>query len=189
MVALTDYLSSPSYDPGMVHTWNQFVEQYLKDYDPFAACLRIDYSMETALEAAKEFMNEPYVRRRITMLEEMRLKHIPKTEPLDKEEREAKEAEFESIDFTPHTPELDQQRIISALMREAHNTGPGSSHAARVTALGQLMKIYNMDKSDDKDTTINNNGGVMIVPAVGSVDDWEAQASGQQAELKKTVRD
>lgn len=64
---------------------DQFVDEYLKDYDPFRAAIRCKFSGPFAVEWSKRFMLEGYVQRRIMEItrkqrdlsdEEERLAHM-----------------------------------------------------------------------------------------------------------------
>lgn len=95
----------------------RFVEEYLADYDAFAAAIRIGYQEAFAQQYAKQFLTEPY------------------TLKLIKE----REAEFGIL------TEEDQHRkkIVAGLYREAHSRF--NSGAARVAALTQLAKIIGIE--------------------------------------------
>lgn len=95
----------------------RFVEEYLTDYDAFAAAIRLGYQEAFAQQYAKQFLTEPY------------------TLKLIKE----KEAEFGIL------TEEDQHRkkIVAGLYREAHSRF--NSGAARVAALTQLAKIIGIE--------------------------------------------
>lgn len=153
---------------------DRFVVEYLKDYSAFHAAVRIGYSdADMALQIAKDFLIEPYVARAISNAERARALHL-----------QDDESSFELPQgFAPHKEGDDKQRILSQLFKEAYYNGPGSSHSARVTALTTLAKLYKMDEKQGK--AVNTN--VMVVPAMGSVDDWEAHAAPQQEKLKQTV--
>jgi len=157
---------------------DKFIVEYLRDYNSYAACVRIGYVDEVALETAKQFMEEPYVRRGITNAEDARAKHL----------QASQEEDLVNLPpgFVPHNEDTDKQRIVSGLFREAFYKGPGATHNSRVSALTALAKIYKLDKEEkrDDDKLIPN---VMVVPAVGSAEDWEKMAAGQQADLKKQV--
>lgn len=158
---------------------DNFIREYLRDYNSYAACVRIGLMDEMALETAKTFMEEPYVRRGIADAEAQRASHLRKEQDND--------LSTLPEGFIPHDEETDKQRIVSGLFREAFFKGPGASHASRVSALGKLADIYKLAKEEKTDDKVASN--VMVVPAVGSVDDWEASAKSQQAELKQTVKD
>lgn len=95
----------------------RFVEEYLADYDAFAAAIRLGYQEAFAQQYAKQFLTEPY------------------TLKLIKE----KEAEFGIL------TEEDQHRkkIVAGLYREAHSRF--NSGSARVAALTQLAKIIGIE--------------------------------------------
>lgn len=95
----------------------RFVEEYLADYDPVAAAIRLGYQEAFAQQYAKQFLAEPY------------------TLKLIKE----KEAQFGIL------TEEDQHRkkIVAGLYREAHNRF--NSGSARVAALTQLAKIIGIE--------------------------------------------
>lgn len=95
----------------------RFVEEYLADYDAFAAAIRIGYQEAFAQQYAKQFLTEPY------------------TLKLIKE----REAEFGIL------TEEDQHRkkIVAGLYREAHSRI--NSGSARVAALTQLAKIIGIE--------------------------------------------
>lgn len=95
----------------------RFVEEYLADYDPVGAAIRLGYQEAFAQQYAKQFLAEPY------------------TLKLIKE----REAEFGIL------TEEDQHRkkIVAGLYREAHSRF--NSGAARVAALTQLAKIIGIE--------------------------------------------
>src|SRR5688572_21856105 len=45
---------------------DNFVTEYLKDYDPFAATVRVGYVREVAPQYASQFMGDVYVQREIS---------------------------------------------------------------------------------------------------------------------------
>lgn len=135
---------------------DKFVEQYILDYDEHAAALRCGYMDPWAAEHAKRLMVDPYVRWKIKDMEEK----------------------------ADNDPEIEKKRIIAALNREAHNTGAGSSHSARVTALTKLATIYGLEP-DPKGNVLAGN--VMVVPALADVTAWEQSAKNSQEALVKNV--
>lgn len=158
---------------------NRFVQEYLRDYSSYAACVRMGLMDDVALEQAKEFMGCPYVLKLLADAEAARAEHL-RTE-------DSRNLHILPDDFAPHDMDTDRQRIVSALFREAFYKGPGSSHSSRVAALGKLSDIYKLTKEESKQGGISTN--VMVVPAMGSVDGWEAAAADQQSELKRTVKE
>lgn len=95
----------------------RFVAEYLEDYDPVGAAIRLGYQEAFAQQYAKQFLAEPYTRK---LLKE-------------------KEAQFGIL------TEEDQHRkkIVAGLYREAHSRF--NSGSARVAALTQLAKIIGIE--------------------------------------------
>lgn len=135
-----------------------FCQEYLVDFSPVNAAMRIGYNRAFAIEYATKLMEEPYVQRKIQELQGLKLD--PKIEE-----------------------EYNKQRIKNALMREAFYKGPGASHAARVSALAKLGAIYGMEAPKKTENMHTHKGGVMAVPGIASLDSWEQAASGSQANL------
>jgi len=143
---------------------DQFVDQYMLDRDAHGACLRIGYTGPLAVQKAFEFMDEPYVRQRIAHLEFM-------------EEEDPKGALCR------------KRKIIEAsLMREAHRFTSDKSHSSRVKALVALAGIYDMNAPIRTKSEVTHRGGVMLIPAVASVDDWEKAAVSSQEKLIADAR-
>ncbi len=141
-----------------------FVAEYLVDYDQVAAAIRCGFSAGFAGDYAKKFMGEPYVQKK--------LKGEQLAEPQNKEE----EADQERI---------HKRKILAALMREAHN--PMISGAARVGALSRLAAIYQMDMPA-KGAAEMHRGGVMMVPAIANIDEWQTAAIASQTQLVLEAR-
>lgn len=140
---------------------DKFVSEYLLDYDQTAAAIRVGFAASFAQTYAEKFMTEPYVRKKITEMQNAL-------------------AEDEKLEA-----ELDRRRIRAGLMREAHYRGPGSSHAARVAALGKLASIRDMDAPLKVKSDVTHRGGVMMVPGIASLEEWEKAAQASQGDLQK----
>lgn len=140
---------------------DKFVTEYLLDFDQTAAAIRIGFSASFAQTYAERFMTEPYVRKKIA-------------------DMQAALAEDEKAEA-----EQDKRRIRAALLREAHYRGPGSSHAARVSALAKLASIRDMDAPTKVNVNANLRGGVMMVPGIAKLEDWEQSAQESQGNLQK----
>jgi len=140
-----------------------FVNEYLVDYNEYAAAIRIGYSQAYAKEYSVRFMNEPYV------LQQIRLK--------------------ENAPTPDDSVEDMKKRVMTGLIREANYRGPGCSQSARVAALSKLAAIHGMDAPIRSKTEITGadgqplNGGVFVIPGVMTVEQWEAAAAEQQTAL------
>lgn len=142
---------------------DMFVVEFLKDHDYRNAAIRIGFLPKYADQYAAEFAVDPYVKRRI---------EYEMTRPLTNEE--AAEHKRAMI-----------RRTEALLLKQAGYAGPGASHGARVSALSKLASIYGMDAPTKVEQTIQHKGGVMMVPGVASVEDWEAAAVASQEKLTK----
>ena len=103
-----------------------FVEQYLIDYDAWAAAIRIGFTKSIASQYAAELMQCSYVRQKISA------------------------AELADITDPDAATAREQKQIKAGLLREAHYHGPGSSHGARVAALSKLAALTKMEGSDEQ---------------------------------------
>ena len=141
-----------------------FVSEYLVDYDAVRACQRCGFNHQFAVDFARKFMEEAYVQQQINAV---KFQNIPEHD----------------------LAEYDKKRIRTGLMAEAHYRGPGSSHAGRVSALAKLASFYGMDAPKKVEQSITNRGGVMAVPGIAKLDDWEQAASASQDKLVKHAND
>ena len=139
---------------------NLFVDEYLKDYNPYAAALRCGFIQTYAQEFSKQYMAEPYVRQRIKELEASR---------------------------EDSTDDL-QKLAISWLIREGNNFGPGASHSARVAALGNLTNVLGMKNGPTEEDPDEDESGVMVVAEIHDVEKWANAATQSQADLKEAVK-
>lgn len=144
------------------------VSEYLYDFNWTKACLRCGFRAEFAEDSGNRFRNDPYCIWRVkTLARERNLEirtDIPAEQALD--EQAAKRAD-----------------ILSALEREANYFGPGSSAAARVSALGKLAQLRGMEPV--KQASVEHKvPGVMLSPGIAAVGDWEAVAQVTQEKLR-----
>lgn len=143
-----------------------FVNEYLVDYDAQKAAMRCGFGGQFAIEYSKKFMAEPYVQQRISKL--------GTSADVDQEDLEA----------------FNVRRVREQLTREAFYYGPGASHSARVSALAKLAEINNMlgakgGRGGGPGGGGAIAGGVMQVPTISNVDEWEAEAARSQDELTR----
>lgn len=143
---------------------DRFVQEYLIDFNATTACIRLGYTKSFAEGYAVQFMDKPYVRKKIVEAQQAE-------SPDEKKEKEA-----------------TRRRIRSMLMREAQYRGPGSSHAARVGALTKLMSMYDMDSPTKHAHDHKVRGGVMMAPGIATVEDWEAEAQASQTNLQEASK-
>jgi len=97
-----------------------FVQEYIKDFDPFQACLRVGFQAAFAVEYAKRFMSEAYVQRKIADLQ----RATPENE--DAQARQDK-------------------ALVLSVLRQAAQNGP---YASRVQAAAKLATILGLDRPE-----------------------------------------
>lgn len=148
---------------------DSFVKEYVFDYNSTAAALRCGFNSVLAVEYAQKFLQDPYVQWKIRQHEESVAK--------------------DEVDDEDAIIKLERQRIIEGLKREANYKGPGASAAARVAAHKALIDIYGLNAPKNSNVNHTVGQGVMVVPAVASVEDWENSAAETQRKLAEDTND
>lgn len=141
----------------------KFVDEYFYDRDPIGAAMRIGFMAPFAKDFAQQFLSEGFVRRAIKEREQALLSNQP--EVVEEKKKKVESAYWEIIN------------------------SPLSSGSAKVAALNSLAGLYGMNVKQTEPESEDTIGGVMVVPAMQSADDWGATAADQQAKLKATVKD
>lgn len=87
---------------------------------------------------------------------------------------------------------LTRERVLAGLFLEASDRFGPTSAAARVSAWSKLAQLIGLEseakRTDDLQKELQAPGGVLMVPFVSSIEDWESAAMTQQAQLKADVR-
>lgn len=141
----------------------EFVKAFMRTRNAYKACIEIGFMDAYAADWAKAFMGEGIVRRLISQAER---------------EEDTDEAAQER-----------QRKYRAWMEHEATYYGPGSSHGSRVSAIAHLMKMEGMEAPVKTETEVTWKGGVMMVPALTSPDEWGNLAAKSQADLKQSVKD
>lgn len=136
----------------------RFCKEYIRDFNVMNAWLRIGGNPNTPT-SAREMFRWPFVQQYLAQLgEDLQVQDV----------------------ITP-------TQVALMMKREANYFGEGSSHSARVAAVGKLGRFLQMEVQVKKEE-ITHKGGVMVVPAAPqSMDDWEANVSTAQRQLKADV--
>lgn len=82
---------------------------------------------------------------------------------------------------------MTQNEVLFEMKREALSIEHGNQ-GARISALAHIAKIRGM-MIDRQETKVSTDGGIMVVPAITSPDEWTKAAAASQAALKESVRD
>lgn len=113
---------------------DRFVSEYLLDYSPVEACIRLGFAKEYANEYSHTYMLDGYV------------------------QREIKRRELEENVANVNTDEALRKRIKASLFREAHNQFAKPS--SRVAALKVLADIYGMNAPVKTESTVRVESNV-----------------------------
>lgn len=109
---------------------DQFVDEYLVDYNAKDACIRMGYADTYAHSMASKFLNEPYTLKRIAT-------------------REKAAGLISDADKHKH-------RIVAGLYKEA--LSPRNSGSAKVAAYTQLAKIVGVEAPVKTEVTLEQKG-------------------------------
>lgn len=136
-----------------------FCREYIKDFNVSNAYLRAGGS-PNAMTKAYEMMRWPFVQQELDRLKEILEEDVMVT----------------------------KKDVLLGLKREANDFSENASHSARVSAWGKLGRVLKMDVTvTQSETTVTHRGGVMVVPAPQSVDQWESVTADVQQKLKEDV--
>lgn len=163
---LTTEEKAPELSEGEKKIRDAFVVECMKGFDPFSACIRIGYNKTFAQHFSELFMTEPYTLRRL---------------------QEATTAQHTQIEDA-ESEKVMKREVVSALRKEMHYHGPGSTQAARVAAATKLASLLDMEPAKKIDLNHGVVGGVMKVPRIANVEDWENEAIESQKKLVTDVR-
>lgn len=141
----------------------EFAKLFCKTHNAYTACIRLGFEQPYVADWARVLMDDCVVRQFIE--EEQR---YLATEAGLKEQ---------------------QEEVIIKLRELGDYNGPGASHGARVTAWTNVGKFLGMEPASKAETEVTYKGGVMVVPALTSPDEWGEGAAKSQASLKQTVKD
>lgn len=136
-----------------------FITQYLKDYNAYHAALRTGFMGAFALEWAKRMMQESYTQRRIA----------------ERQREDHEKAQGKNYDHI---------QIVANLRQIAYNELTPA--AARVAALNKLAALTGLDKQEE--SASGPAGGVIEVPTIARLDEWEAVAYESQKKLVEDAR-
>ena len=129
----------PSLTEGERRNYDNFVREYLVDYDYTGAALRLGYAKGQASLWGKKLKHHPYIERRIA---------------------EAMSAQWDDPEAVVAQ---HKQRVLNSLMKEATYSGPGASHAARVTALSKLAQIHGLEAPAKTESKVIHEGKQELV--------------------------
>lgn len=148
-------------DPVEKQLRDLFVREYLYDRDRIRAAKRCGFADAFAKHYADQFWGEPYVQQRIREEEE----RIANAERADQDK--------------------EDEKMVRATLRELLKVG---STTSRVSAAAKMAVILGMDAPTKSEQTVTHRGGVMAIPAIADINQWEEQAARLQAELAQAAK-
>lgn len=132
-----------------------FVKEYMRDFNEYKACLRLGLLHQFALKWKDRLMGESIVQRMIATQVEL----------IEDEDEKA----------------LDKDKqLVLVKMRQVALSG---EHKDAVNAAKVISQIRGFNAPIKVDQSVVNKGGVMMVPAIATLDDWEKSAVGSQEAL------
>lgn len=151
---------APDLSPLEKQLLDKFVTEYMHDYDVVNAAVRCGFQKAFAKDYGTQFINEPYVLQQI-------------------KERERALIADEKVQAE------DDRLLVLSVLRQATKVGP---YASRVAAAAKIATILGLDKHSKESTGTTHRGGVMAVPGIASIDDWEKAAMQSQSQLLVDTR-
>jgi hypothetical protein len=132
-----------------------FVKEYLRDFDAYRACLRLGLLSQFANKWKDILMGEAAVQRMIATA----------LETIGDEDERALDADKQLV--------LSKMRMV-ALSGENKDAVNAAKVIAQMRGFNAPIKV---------DQSVVNKGGVMVVPATASLDEWERAALESQQSL------
>lgn len=138
----------------------RFVNEYLVDFDPYLAAVRAGVPRLQAKPKAKVLLGTMAVQKAIV----------------------------ERVDAMRPSDIATPQRILMGLMREAGRAVFDGDRIGALKSVHEVLKdIRKQEKEDAESAKTGKKGGVMLVPGIPALSDWEEAATASQAVLKKKV--
>jgi phage terminase small subunit len=137
----------------------QFVHEYVKDMNATAACSRLGWVYAYPAIKCNEILREPYTQWYL--------------------------AKF--LATCEDSAIITRTQVLLGLREEAFNKGDDASSLSRIAAFRALAKMMGWEITR-MEGNITLHGGVMKVPVVGNLEEWENQSTKQQEQLKLAVR-
>lgn len=141
---------------------DRFVDEYLVDESATLAASRVGFQPAFAKEYGAKWIAEAYVQKRI------------------KEKRATPAASLKE----------EEARLKLMVMRRLESEAVNllNPAASRVSALAKLAAVLGMDAPIKTQQQVTHQGGVMMVPAIANLNDWERAASATQTALVTDAR-
>lgn len=142
--------------------YDKFADEYLVDQNATLAASRCGFQAGFAVEYGKQLSTKAYIQRRIAEL---------RRRPAD----------------TKADREYDRTLSINTLRSIASD--PYQKGSARVAAVRELNAMHGFHAPTKSQLDINGaRGGVVLLPGIAKLEDWEAAAEASQSALAEASR-
>lgn len=139
-----------------------FCEEYLVDMDTTRAASRCGFQDGFAKDYGIRFFNKSYVQKRIAALQRAKLD-------------ERKEREFDAI---------NTRARLRAIINDNY-----AKPAARVAAARELNAMHGLrGQTGGPAQNTGQRGGIVLLPAIANMDEWEKAAQASQSALAEASR-
>lgn len=139
---------------------DKFINEYLHDFNAPMAWIRAGGPVASATTGGYKTLKMQYTQNQLRIVREL----------MDEEHM------------------VTRADVVFGIKQEANYHGLDGSSSARVRAWGLLAKIKGMEAPVKQELEVTHKGGVMVVPMVNNILDWEQQAAISQDALKLNVR-
>lgn len=137
-----------------------FVQQYIIDYNEYNAALRMGLAPSVAATYCKQLLDDGYVQREIVRLR--------REEQIDEKAQRAQDRE-----------------LAFATLRKVMEIG---SPAAMVAATRVMADMHGFNAPIKTQNEHSHRGGVMMVPAIADIEEWEKAAAASQEKLVEAAQ-
>lgn len=138
-----------------------FCQEYLVDRNPTLAASRCGFMAEMAEEYGKRMFRKSYVQKRLRVLR--------------------------SLDVTS-TANVDYDRSLVIDTCRAVAADPAMKSSARIAAARELASIRGFHAPAKTQVDLNSRGGIVMLPGIANLEDWEAAAQRSQTALAEASR-
>lgn len=167
---------SPDYSDNSAWTWaamepapteremqlfELFCQEYLIDRNATLAASRCGFMAEMAEEYGKRLFRKSYVQKRLKVLR--------------------------SLDVTT-TSNVEYDRALTVDVCRAVASDPSVKGSARIAAVRELSSIRGFHAPVKSQVDVNSRGGIVMLPGIASLDDWERAAQASQSALAEASR-
>lgn len=141
--------------------YDLFCQEYLVDLDATRAASRCGFQAGLAADYGKMLYTKSYIQKRLAALQRMKGDEVA-------------ERDFDAI---------NTRARLRAIINDDRQKA-----AARVAAARELNAMHERKMQAKALDAVNQRGGIVMLPAIANLDEWEKAAVGSQAALAEASR-